>query len=147
MNCLGNSTFEPTLIPALTKDPLFTSRAKRTGITDDTGDIENGIISRMPTIIPRSSMKAIESGIEVFFIQKARTCSCSKTKNMPSLSPSFDRNIKPSRCCSGVVANSTQNTTSSIARSNFPLSELQAKNEMNIQIKIILKYLSIRFFN
>ena len=57
-------------MPRLANQPSFISRTKRTGLAEQWLSSVCGFMSSMLTTLPSSPMKATESGISVFLIQK-----------------------------------------------------------------------------
>src|SRR5688572_27128010 len=77
------------------------------------GSDSHGSMSRIDTIFPSLSKKAIDSGISVFFIQKPPLLSSKKRKAIPQSSGNASRCMSPNCCASSESATSRFTSTES----------------------------------
>jgi hypothetical protein len=81
-------------------------------------------MSLISTILPSEAIKAMERGIIVFFIQKERTSSLSKTKSIPSPSFKLFLCIRPWLRSSGVRAISAFTATGAAPFRSMKISRI-----------------------
>ena len=103
----SRSILSPTDNPDSRKKPRLTSRAYLHLNLDVTGWREYGSILKISVTFPSLSKYAMDSGILVFFIQKDRTFSSSKTKSIPLFHSNYSLCINPCTLCFRVRAIST----------------------------------------
>jgi len=85
----------PSAAPISTNAPRGSSSAYGHEFLDRIVFRENGSISQISRIFPSRDKKPMDREIEVFFIQKDKWSSCSKTKSIPSLAPMDFRFMRP----------------------------------------------------